>query len=116
MRADFQAYYGLDLDDLGEGLRVMRAADLAAHLPRDSVTWMAVHPENAWGVQEHLLATIADTLRWLAWAKSEDGKRNRKRPKPIPRPGDSQDDRGRFSGVEKADLDEVKRLLALPRR
>ena len=40
-----------------------------------------------WGLQEQLLANLADGVAWLIWAKTDDGAKNRNRPKPIPRPG-----------------------------
>lgn len=47
-----------------------------------------MHPDEAgWTLTNMLLAAIADALRWLQWAKTPDGKRNRNRPKPIQRPG-----------------------------
>ena len=87
------------------------------HLPETSAYWRAREPEKArWGISEYLLAAIADSLRWLVWAKTKDAKRNRNRPKPIPRPGDKRRERGTFKGAIARPLDEVKRLLALPRR
>lgn len=97
-------------------------ADLRAilkGLPAHSAYWRAREPERArWGVSEYLLAIIADSLRWLVWAKTKDAKRNRNRPKPIPRPGDEEKKKstGRMSGVVSHTVDEVKRRLALPRR
>lgn len=47
-----------------------------------------MHPDKAgWTLTNHLLATIADVLRWLQWAKSKDGRRNRNHPELIERPG-----------------------------
>lgn len=40
-----------------------------------------------WSLNEYLLADVVDTLRWLQWAKTEDGSRGRNRPRPVPRPG-----------------------------
>ena len=39
------------------------------------------------GLQEMLLAAIADSLRWLQWAKTKDGARGRICPEPIRGPG-----------------------------
>lgn len=117
LRADFQRFYGLNVDGLGRSFSVLHAADLAAHLPPDSAVAREMNPEYAWGVTEHLLATAVDTLRLLVWMQSKDGAKNRNRPKPLPRPGVKQGKQR----VEKKDLlvlpvDEVKRRLALPRR
>lgn len=47
-----------------------------------------MHPEDAgWTLTNMLLATIADVLRWLQWAKTENGRKGRNAPQPIPRPG-----------------------------
>lgn len=47
-----------------------------------------MHPEDAeWTLTNRLLAIIADVLRWLQWAKTSDGRKNRNQPEPIPRPG-----------------------------
>ncbi|OYN80419.1 DUF5361 domain-containing protein [Mycolicibacterium sphagni] len=47
-----------------------------------------MYPDKAgWTLTNHLLATIADVLRWLQWAKTKDGRRNRNMPDPIERPG-----------------------------
>lgn len=40
-----------------------------------------------WRLTEQLLAGIWDAVNDLAWMQSEDGRKNRNRPKRIPRPG-----------------------------
>lgn len=47
---------------------------------------------DGWGVNEYLLALIADAARWLVWSKTEDGAKNRNHPKPLPRPGQTPDE------------------------
>lgn len=48
----------------------------------------AVSPDTwQWQLGEHLLADIADSLRWLVWSKTTAAQHNRNRPEPIPRPG-----------------------------
>lgn len=92
---------------------------ILTNLPNDSAYWRKREPERSrWGVAEYMLAMIADSLRWLVWAKTEDAKRNRKRPSPIPRPGDDQKKKakGTFKGAISMTIDEVKRRLALPRK
>lgn len=109
---------GLRLRDLGS--EEFTWADLRAlirHAPRDSAIVRAVHPEKSqWGVDSYLLAIIGDAARWMMWSKTKDGQRNRKRPKPIPRPGGNEKASGRFDDIEPLPLDEAKRRLALPRR
>jgi hypothetical protein len=43
--------------------------------------------EHEWHLDRLLLADMADSLRWLVWAKSSDAQQGRNRPEPIPRPG-----------------------------
>ncbi|MFD3596232.1 DUF5361 domain-containing protein [Nocardia sp. NPDC058640] len=66
-------------------------ADLRAivkHLPLESALLRVMHPEGSrWQTAEHLLADAADSLRWLAWARTDDGRRGRNMPEPIARPG-----------------------------
>lgn len=84
-----------DLIDRGLRLRhlgteALTWADLNAVitcLPTESATFRAVTPDWMWGVPEMLAADIADSLRWLVWAKTDDARKNRNRPKPVPRPG-----------------------------
>jgi len=87
LRADFQQYYTLNLDKLGVEYRIMHAADLAVMLPQDSRVMRQIDPANAWGWQEHLLADLVNRVRWLQWAKTPDGVKNRNHPTPIEIPG-----------------------------
>lgn len=85
-------------------------------LPESSAYWRTREPERSrWGFAEYLLASIADSLGWLVWSKTKDGSKGRNRPKPIPRPGDSQRKKdqaqGRFRGAVARPIDEVKRIL-----
>ena len=86
LRADFQQYYTLNLDKLGIDYRISHAADLAVMLPQDSRVMRQVDPANAWGWQEHLLADIVNRVRWLQWAKTPDGAKNRNHPVPLEAP------------------------------
>lgn len=109
---------GLRLRDLGsESFTWSDLRAIVKHLPQDAALRRSTHPEESrWGVSEYLLAVIADSLRWLVWAKTKDAKRNRNKPKPIPRPGEKRKGKGRFKDAVALTLDEVKRRLALPRR
>ncbi len=56
--------------------------------PRGSAIARSVdHDRSEWGLTEQLLATAVDILQVEWWSKTEDGKRNRDRPKPVQRPG-----------------------------
>lgn len=108
------------LRDLGsDGFTWSDLRAVVKHLPATSAYWRTREPEKArWGISEYLLAIIADSLRWLVWAKTKDAKHNRKKPKPIPRPGDDEkkQSKGTFRGAVSMTIDEVKRRLALPRK
>lgn len=85
---------------------------MAANLPRESVTWQAAHTDYAlWGLTEQLLADAVDQLRWLRWAKTKDGSKNRRPPKPIPRPGVGKDTKARKFGADPVPLDELAEFL-----
>ena len=60
LRADFQQFYNLNIDEMGLANGRRHAADLAVMLPRESRTVRAEHPELEWGEAEYLLAVIAD--------------------------------------------------------
>lgn len=86
LRADFQRYYNLDIDDIyGGALSVMRAADLAAYLPPGAVVWLESDSPAAWGAQEYLIATLIDDVNLFAWGQLS-GKQS-EMPQPTPRPG-----------------------------
>lgn len=78
-----------------------------------------LNPRAIWTQGDHLIASAVDALNQLVWAQSKDGQKNRKRPKPVPRPGDAapeKENTGRFADVEARPLDEVRELLARPRK
>lgn len=62
--------------------------------------------EWPWGLSEMLQADIADSLRFLVWAKTSDARRNRNRPKQIPRPGVEGPERIGDKPVSIADMNE----------
>lgn len=73
LRADFQQYYALDIDGLGEEIKIPRAADLCAQLPRKSRVFCALDPENRWDDNTWLLARIDHAVRVLIWQNTADG-------------------------------------------
>lgn len=87
LRADFQRYYGLNLDGMGRDYSTLHAADLAACLPRESCSMTAEDPLNGWTLELQLLALIEWHLADWNWAHTKDGKARRNRPKLlIPKP------------------------------
>ncbi|KFI50011.1 DUF5361 domain-containing protein [Bifidobacterium biavatii] len=115
LTADFQRYYGLDLDRLGHELTIHRAAALAANLPQEARVWAKLDPRLAWTDAQYLLADIRDSLDFLAWAKTKAASKTGARWKDrTPRPGDHMP-----SATPKApsmDVDELEAFLALPRQ
>ncbi|MBL1072957.1 hypothetical protein JK358_00950 [Nocardia sp. 2] len=56
--------------------------------PASSALTLATRPEDhRWQLDQHLLADIADSLRWLAWSKTTDARNGRNMPQRIQRPG-----------------------------
>ncbi|MDB1547735.1 DUF5361 domain-containing protein [Bifidobacterium adolescentis] len=109
LRADLQRFYGLDMDEIGYTVRVRRAADLAANLPEDALTWGRIDERATWGTAKHLLATIADNTGFIAWTKTKAAKQREWRGA-IERPGFP-----RTANVQKLDPDNMLRILRMPR-
>lgn len=114
MRADFQRYYGLDIDEIGFGIAVHRAASLASCLPSESLTvrrlndgsipFETLDPLN-------LLAVVTNCLDFISWSKTAAAQKRGAewRPRFITA-------RRRPSGdVVAVTPDELERRLRLPR-
>lgn len=80
-----------DLDHSWHDLHVFfRTRGVDSHLAR-----VRADPEALlWTPDRQLLAAIADRLSILVWQPTEDGRRGRNQPKPIPRPGVSRESTG----------------------
>lgn len=116
LRADFQRWYGLDLDDLGHSLRIRRAADLAAYIPEDGAIWQKLDPRLEWGTTKQLLANISDATSLVAWTKTKDAQRqNATWDGALQRPG-MREHRHRQQGVQAMSPEQLDRLLSMPRR
>lgn len=82
------------------------------NLPQESALARSVQPDDApWTLAAQLLAEIADGVRWLQWSKTKDAEHNRNRPKPIPRPGVTDQDKGRRITAKPATVDEIAEWL-----
>lgn len=113
LRADFQHYYKLDLDDLGGIIRVGRAADLAANMPPQAITWARLDPRMAWDTRTQLLALIANNTGFTAWSRSaEAAKRGAKWHSPIKPPWE-QTKQESIKHLSRAELDHI---LSMPRK
>lgn len=84
--ADFRQYYGVDFDKLRGEIGEIRTADLAAQLPIESRSFRVLKPELAWTLHDWLMWSIEYSLRVLIWHNTEDGRKGRKKPKPLPNP------------------------------
>lgn len=116
LRADFQRWYGLDLDDLGHSLRIRRAADLAAYIPEDGAVWPEIDPRLGWGTTKQLLANISDATSFTAWTKTKDAQRRNATWKgALQRPG-MPEHRPRQRDVQAMSPEQLDRLLSMPRR
>lgn len=110
LRADMQRFYGLDIDEIGYSIRIMRAADLAANLPREALIWSVFDERNAWTTNTYLLALIADNTSFLAWSKTKDATRKGAKFKSqIPRPGSKNSKQN--SDVKAVDVDTLAEFL-----
>lgn len=107
LRADFQRFYGLNLDGMGADYTVEHAAALAACLPRESATMREKRPELEWGETEYLLALIEYDIRCMSW----DGKGSR--PKPMDTPADAMKTR-KARPASRAELRHLADLLGIP--
>ncbi|MFG1794130.1 DUF5361 domain-containing protein [Nocardia sp. NPDC049149] len=85
----------IELDLIDHGMRLRDLGDTVTWTDLRAVVYQAentalrreISPDHQWGLTEMLLADIADSLRWLKWAKTTDAQRKRNIPRPIPRPG-----------------------------
>lgn len=111
LRADFQQYYGLCIDDMGRTFSVRHAGELAVMLPRESRVAAAIDPANCFGVAELLATTIANGVNDLVWLNTKDGQKGVNRPKRIVPPGAESDKQG-----SSLDVAEYERILNMPRK
>lgn len=58
----------------------------------------------AWKPIDFWMRSIEYSLRWLVWAKTKDGQKGRRKPKPVQAPGTSNRDSNRRDVVRKTDL------------
>lgn len=107
---------GLRLRDLGsEKLTWSDLKAVTGQAPSSSAFRRSlIGVDHEWTLTNSLIATGVDALRWLVWAKTKDGAKNRNRPKPIPRPG-VRKSRGRMKDAVSLPIDELQRRLDMPR-
>lgn len=108
LRADFQQFYGLNLDRMGADYTRLHAAALCVQLPRESRIVRAMDPSAAWGDSEYIARATEHTLRVIAWQNG--GGRKSDFPRPLPTP----EDRARVSRkLERTNVERVNRILGI---
>ena len=79
---------GFTLADVPSRLSYRAVIAMVRYTSRESALGQVVGgDEMAWSTSDHLLASLVDLTRWLVWAKSDDARRKRNKPEPLPRPG-----------------------------
>ncbi|MBR4687102.1 MAG: hypothetical protein IKP01_02210 [Bacteroidales bacterium] len=107
LRADFQQYYGLDMDGMGDAYTLSHAACLAAQLPAESRCVRAEHPEFGWSQAEYIAAEIAYGVAVLAWQNTKDGQRGVNMPKRLQTPAQRAEVERKFSATDFDYIDEI---------
>lgn len=92
---------------MGTAYRYGHAACLAAQLPAESRCARAVDPRAAWTAGEWMLRSIEHGVRVLAWMQTRDGERGRRRPRPVPAPGEREDAARRAAATDTAAIDAI---------
>ena len=112
LRADFQQYYQLNIDGMGNDFSLFHASILVAQLPSESRCLVKAEPALRWGQQDHLLAEIANNLRLLVWAQTKDATKGKNRPKMIELPAAGAQSQSKQNALTAKDY---KRILSRPR-
>lgn len=112
MRADFQQYYGLDLDGMGRDYTTLHAADLLMQLPEGARTRVAYDPASAWTTDRTLVACAVNALNLIWWSKTKDGQRGRNRPRPV---GPAERGGARKKQAMAMSVGELDEILSRPR-
>lgn len=95
LRADFQHYYGLNLDGMGTDYTFAHAAALAANLPPESATLRA---QDVWSERDWMLWSIEFNLRALRWELR--GNENVPKPQPLMTPEDRKRVRDKMAATD----------------
>lgn len=112
LEADFQQYYGIDLENAWENCSARRLGVLAAQLPEESRSLKSVIDED-WSAEMHMLANIEHELRTLIWLQANQfSKRKSQPPKRIKSPSE----RRKFEGrVTATDFEAIDAALGIKR-
>lgn len=72
LRADFRRFYGHSIDEFrGMGVPLSEVADLAAHLPPESVTFRKYNPDYGHDHELELLRRLEFSASVLVWAQGK---------------------------------------------
>lgn len=108
LRADFQQYYGLNIDGVGRDYPIAHAAALVTMLPTDGRVLSAEAPELEWNTQTYMFNSIEYSLRTLVWMNTKDAQRNLNRPKHLKTPYDE----AKEKRAEESSTPEYMRMVA----
>jgi len=87
-----------------------QAASCAAYLPLDGAVAFEIGGKTRrWDGSMYVMADMANSLRWLVWAKTKDGQRNRNKPDMI-RPPQTEAEKPKAY-----DVDTLKEILSRKR-
>lgn len=112
VRADFQQFYGLNIDGMGRDYTTLHAADLLVELPGNSRIKRIYGGDGIWDFDRVLAALVVDALNVLVWQRTKDGSKGRNRPKPIaPQPKRE----GRHIGGKAMTIEQLNEILSRPR-
>lgn len=107
LRADFQQFYGLNIDGMGVAYSYAHAACLCSQLPAGARIFRGTAAE--WDAQQYMLAAIEHTLRVIAWQSTEDAQKRRNYPKPIDTPAAREEWERKYNATKanRAFVDEI---------
>lgn len=107
LRADFQQYYGLNIDGMGADYSPAHAAALLAQLPLESRIMRAENADLEWDEATYFLAQIEYDLRVLIWQKTKDAQHGRNKPELPKLPRDIRREQERTRNFDRALIDKV---------
>lgn len=116
LRADLQQYYGIDLDHAMAGEHTPEhVAALVAQLPAGARLLVAANPDNRWTFEAQLMAGVYNRLLDIAHVFQKQGAPPPAYigPRSVLEAADG--DGGEYTG-EAYEVEELERLLSLPRR
>lgn len=121
LEADFQQYYGLDIAKIDKE----RASRLACQLPRQSRVLVAMDQSNLWSNGDIELIQIANGIETIKWQLANQGRKKGRTSPPKPYIPDElktlakrvqREKTAKSQDLEPHTIDEMKRILARPRR